>query len=291
MSRTAVACAAGLWLAVVGSANLPAQAGYTWSLPAGVRAAAGAGRQPDVGIAGRARPAPLLRRAALGQRDAVVRHLPRAGTRLHRRQGSQHRLHRPTAHARQHEPGQRGLRGDADVGQSHAGAARGPGAGADVRHDAGRTGAGPLRRSLARRDRRRRHVSTPPAGGVPRRLAAHPRSRGQGPGRFRAGPGVDALALRPLSFRSRRHRDLRVSQARRDAVPQPAAVVLHLPRRRAVLERDERRAWPGDVPQQRPLQPARPALVPAPATPACTARRGGPKTSASSRPRRCATSP
>jgi cytochrome c peroxidase len=37
MMRGALACAAGLWLAVVSGASLPAQSGYDWPLPAGVR--------------------------------------------------------------------------------------------------------------------------------------------------------------------------------------------------------------------------------------------------------------
>jgi cytochrome c peroxidase len=37
MIRVAIACAAGVWLAAVTGVTLPAQTGYVWSLPAGVR--------------------------------------------------------------------------------------------------------------------------------------------------------------------------------------------------------------------------------------------------------------
>ena len=86
--------------------------------------------------------------------DAVVRHVSRAGARVHRRPGARGRVDRRGASARQHEPGQRRLRGGADVGEPGDHAARRSGAGADVRRasdrarpaEAGRGTAGRLRR-------------------------------------------------------------------------------------------------------------------------------------------------
>ena len=95
-------------------------------------------RQPDVRGQGRARPASLLRHAPLGQRDAVVRHLPRAGARLHRRARTCGRLDRPGPPARQHEPRQCRLRRGADLGAIPRDPARRSGAGADVRRAADR---------------------------------------------------------------------------------------------------------------------------------------------------------
>ena len=63
---------------------------------------------------------------------------------------------------------------------------------------------------------------------------------------LRARDRVGAVAVRSLSLRPRRRGDLGGGEARRDALPQPAAVVLHLSRRRPLLGRDGQRppiAW------------------------------------------------
>ena len=110
----------------------------------------------------------------------------------------------------------------------------------------------------------------------------------------RAHDHLRVVALRSLSQRARRRRDLAGGAARRDAVLQPAAVVLPLPRRLHVLGRGGLRRAPraGEVEfHNTGLYNLAGALsYPAP-TPASTRSPGSPRTSASSRRRRCATSP
>ena len=103
---------------------------------------------------------PVLRHAALGQRHAGVRELPRSGARVHRRQRDAARRDRRARHSQRDEPRERRLQQLEHVGSRRA-APRGSGAPADVRHVAGRDGA-----------RRRRGRGTRAARGRPDRTRA-----------------------------------------------------------------------------------------------------------------------
>ena len=102
-------------------------------LAEGLPDACGPGRQSDVGREGRARTSSLLRFAPVRQRPAVVRDMSSAGESLHRRLDDERWVDRGGPPAQQHEPRQRRVCGDADLGQPDDDPARGSGARADVR--------------------------------------------------------------------------------------------------------------------------------------------------------------
>ena len=81
----------------------------------------------------------VLRQTHVGERQGIVWQLPPSGTGLHRWPGACGRHHRPTSSSQQHEPGERGLRAVADVGESDARFARRAGPHSDARRGADRT--------------------------------------------------------------------------------------------------------------------------------------------------------
>ena len=127
------AIAVALFCAALASSRLPAQAAYKWALPAGFppppvpadnpmsEAKVSLGRHLfyDTRLSGNGT-----------QSCATCHEQSRAFTDGRR---AKRRVHRRGASSRQHEPGQRGLRASADVGQPVVHAPRGSGAGADVR--------------------------------------------------------------------------------------------------------------------------------------------------------------
>ena len=96
--------------------------------------------QSHVGGEAGARAAPVLRRPALRQRDAVVRLVPSARTRVHGRARPRPRIDGRESSAQRHDPRQRRLLGFADVGRSGSPDSREPGASPDGKRAPGRDG-------------------------------------------------------------------------------------------------------------------------------------------------------
>ena len=140
MSRWMLLVSVGFWrVRTVGWSLAAGAAGVRLESAARLSGAADARRQSDDGGQGRTRTAPVLRHAPLRQRHAVVRELVMSRSvpsRMARAAESARQAQ--AAPARQHEPGERRVRRGAHLGQPDVDAARGPGAGADVRRTPGR---------------------------------------------------------------------------------------------------------------------------------------------------------
>ena len=101
--------------------------------------------------------------------------------------------------------------------------------------------------TVARPPRGGRPLPASLPGGVWRAASGRPRPRREGDCRVRTFDCLGAIAVRPLPLRPRRRRDLRRRPARRGALLQPAVVVFHLPRRCPLLGRDGHSAAPTAV--------------------------------------------
>ena len=206
------------WVRSLGGVRLRVRAtdggaGYAWDLPPGFPQPKVPADNPMTSGEGRARPLPVLRHAAVGRRHVLVRHLPRAAAGVHRRQAAGGRPQRPDPSAQRDGARQRRLPPGADLGRSDRAAARGAGAGADVRHRPG--GAGTQRVPSARcwpgwpPSRAIRRCSRPPSPASRRRSpsATSPRRSPRSSGRCcRADRRTTWPAPAPTRAPSRRRR-------------------------------------------------------------------------------------